>query len=726
MRLFGSNVNLSGGKLYLNDSALLIFTGGTTHNLTNILPYAVLGDEAKVELDTTTAILSGKFSLTNLQRMDLLGGSVLNVTGSGGILSVGGAAVLTLSGASHLNVQTGSSLELHHADGLSLVSGGHVTMQDGSSLTLRGTGSEFDLIDMVNMVNFGSGANINTLDTAHVRVSDNFNLLGTQTLNLGGESRLSVADDAILSISDLSRLNVNSGGMLDLGFATARTEGDNSTMTFRENSILRLNVGADPYRHGSLIAGSNRLYLYSRDGDKPIIQFNVSDFAEVGLATVIFTDGYYYYNETLKELTSGKNTFDFFMTPNTDTEGIYDVRYLGGGSYMFIRQGYTPDGLSDNVIRFLDALNIDAPKNFTRYNDTAQSVFQQIDFYQQDLFYDLFYERTMTPDKRTKGAGGSAATSKALTEAVLQVMPNINQVSVHDTKQLSRMVLESHAGRRANDGTSLFVDGLSSSSKIDPDFSKKDKDIPGFKGSIDGATIGINMGTSTRSYGVGYTTAVPKYTSLDRDISGTVHMGSIFYNYTPRKETGFGAVLFAGTATYDTQGWLTGTTDTYKTNYQVTNIGLGAKGSYALTNFMAVYADSIYLNYSRGGYVDNLDNKIDAASGSILTSGAGIKLFHLINGPSNPYHITPHLTLGAVYDILPGTMDASVRKPGGTPYTLIGQDLPTFGYRIALGADFEMAQYSNTLGLSFSANYAIEIRDSLSIHEVSVGVKTKM
>jgi hypothetical protein len=311
----------------------------------------------------------------------------------------------------------------------------------------------------------------------------------------------------------------------------------------------------------------------------------------------------------------------------------------------------------------------------------------------------------------------------------MQTLPNINQIAVHDAKTLPRMLLSGHSVRHATYGTSLYVDGLSATSKLKEDIPG---DVPGFSGSLSGATMGINLGAQGWSYGVGYSIAMPSYTSLGNDYLGTIHMGSLYVNYAPSDATTLSGMLFAGGGGYDAQGLYAGAADSFKVNYQLSTMGLGLKGAYALGSRFGIYVDTTYVSYSQGAYIDNLDQKIDAVSDSIMTAGAGFKVFKLIkrDEPAGIFNITPNFTAGVVYDVMPGTMNAVITKAGGTPYRISGQDIAELGFRVGFGADMEIQRFISpsviALGFNLSANYAMEIRDTLSMHEIIFAIKSKM
>jgi hypothetical protein len=316
-------------------------------------------------------------------------------------------------------------------------------------------------------------------------------------------------------------------------------------------------------------------------------------------------------------------------------------------------------------------------------------------------------------------------TREELALALARISPNINQIAVQEAKLIPQIMLTRHAEHVARNSasTSVYAEALHASNKLTEDLSKG---VLGFEGTTTGGVFGVNIQSQSVSYGLSYAYAKSDFTSVGNDIAGQTHMGAAYINVSLAERFALTLMGYGGYSTYEVTGVLDGLTKggmpsevNYIASHNMLHYGGGLRGVLNITDWMGIYSQGVYTRYMQEAYTDSLGQQVQAFNGDTLGSEAGIRL-SFFNQNGNGVKFKPSATLGVVYDIIPAKMGAEVILPGGTPYKLVGHELPQFGYKVGAGAEVSIGR------LSLTAAYAAEMRDTLTSHQITAGMRARL
>lgn len=677
----------AGGAIYVISGANLNVSGATFKNNSSSIGGAIYSDgDNDVTIGSNTSFIGNEGGYTGAvhQMYDstlTISGSDIVFDGNKGTAADGGAGEIYTLGTTYISGATfKNNTAVKHAG--AIMAAGKLTIGANTKFTNNTAGEKGGAIYMgLNNLTFDlSSSDVVTFsgNTAG-GVGNDIYLEKDTTMNIkGGEVQLLSGFAGTTEAGESYAVNVTNGGILNIGISNFNAQ--NGDLYFDSTSTLRIHLD------GSVGPGRIQANTITIDTGAEI-SFVINNFV---------APAHYYFsllNVDNEADLDGVFEHSVFSISNNI---LYDIVYDGNGQYdittrknVDVNEELKAAGANKNQIAVIEAMR-----------NTAATGNANI-----DNFVTAFNNELQT------NVGSALKVAN-------QIMPNINQLSMSVAHGISSSTMEA-VDTRLNTVRDEFEIGDDytapwAQSSVSSQDLKATNDVLGFKGDINSLAAGIDKKDGNFAMGIAYTNAKPDFESVGNKIMASSHNASLYAGYYGEKFYS-AAIVTGGVSSYKMKGSVLGFANSAE--YDVISFGGGLKVGYNGETF-SPFAQVMYTHLSIDKYSDSLGQTIADSSAGLLTADFGLSMGTSFGG--SYFKINPKLMFAGTYDIMPGTLDAEVALAGGGSYTLIGEDIPTFGAKAGAIVEFDLFK-----NINLTASYIFDFRGDYQNSVASVTGRLK-
>lgn len=652
--LFGKGIDMSGGKITLNNGSLTDDSGTGDDPSEVARSLNISGGE--ITMNTTGTGWSAFGS-----EGDQSTGGIVNI--SGGKITVNGGLDTKTSQIEGSNFLLGKEINMSGGE-LNINSGANLKTIIGNDITKKAT---IKLTD-AGIINLSGGlwADIDGDGSLNFKNSNALldgNVTGS---NLSFDANHSLSNAISGTIGDLASLNVNSGLLnydkqtgkitdlnikdgagLNIGTKTVNA----TSVDFADNSSLNFQVsGLD--NHGKIVADDITI---GTTGTNLNLTLDTGVLAKDKTETFTILDSS---NITGAFANLSKNARYEFVD---NGDGTFDITGKATASDVVVNAGGNANNAGTAA-----AWDNSMPAQASATAKSVQGALNNLSQTNPQAYVAAL--TALAPEAN----GATASTSvEGANQVFGAVGTRLSGGSVSGSKQ------GMSSGDNYLDKGAMWVQGLFNKAKLDK--------ANGFDSDSNGLAFGAEKQINDDvKLGVGYAYSNTDIDSIGRKTDVDTHTAIAYGEYKPSNWYVNGIATYSW-GSYDENKNVAGLG--VKSKYDVDSIGLQAMTGYDFNTNIAKITPEVgmrYVNIKQDGYKDSADQRVASKTDDVWTGVAGVKLakdFALENGMT----ITPEARFALTYDMTQADSASVVTLANGSVYSADASPLKRFGQEVGLG-----------------------------------------